>query len=84
MAVQEELVGKAEARLDREAEAVRTAQLERALSRLRAGDDLTDEQRAAVEALSERLVAGVLATPRERLRQSDEDEAARAVLALFG
>jgi len=88
MAVQEESetseVSRARARLDRDAEAVRAEQLERALSQLRANGDLTDEQRAAVEALSERLVDGLLAAPRERLRETADDaEAARAVLDLF-
>jgi glutamyl-tRNA reductase len=70
--------------LDREAEAVRNEQVERALSQLRANGDLTDEQRAAVEQLSERLVAGLLAAPRATLRESaDEGEAARILVELF-
>ncbi|MFC6757580.1 glutamyl-tRNA reductase [Halomicroarcula sp. GCM10025894] len=78
-------VATARDRLDREAAAVRTEQLEQALSRLREEGDLTDEQRAAVEALSERLVDGLLAAPRAGLCDSaDRAAAARAVLALFG
>lgn len=71
-------------RLDREAEAVRTEQLERALSRLATQGELTSAQRAAVERLSERLVEGVLAGPRAGLREpSTRTEAARAILDLF-
>lgn len=71
-------------RLDRNAEAVRAEQVERALARLRANGELTDEQRVAVERLSERLVDGVLAAPRGRLRESADDaETVRTVLALF-
>ncbi len=71
-------------RLDREAAAVRAEQLEQALSQLREEGDLTDEQRAAVEALSERLVDGLLAAPRAGLRESaDRAQVARTVLELF-
>lgn len=88
MAVQDEPestgVATARDRMDREAAAVRTEQLEQALSRLREEGDLTEEQRAAVEALSARLVYGLLAAPRAGLRDSaDRAAAARAVLALF-
>ncbi|MDS0282892.1 glutamyl-tRNA reductase [Haloarcula onubensis] len=88
MAVQEETepdsVARARDRLDREAEAVRTEQLERALSRLGERGELTPAQRAAVERLSERLVEGVFAGPRERLREpSNGTAAARTVLELF-
>jgi len=88
MAVQDEQeaagAGTARDRLDREAAAVRTEQLERALSRLREEGDLTDEQRVAVEALSERLVDGLLAAPRARLRDAAGGaEAARTVLELY-
>jgi len=88
MAAQEETepasVTRARDRLDREAEAVRSEQLERALSRLRANGDLSDEQRAAVEQLSERLVDGLLAASRERLRMSPGDaEVARILMEMF-
>jgi len=88
MAVQEETdpasAARARDRLDREAEAVRSEQLERTLSRLRANGDLSDEQLAAVEQLSERLVDGLLAAPRARLREpTDDAEAARTLLELF-
>jgi|GEM_PF-2156215 glutamyl-tRNA reductase len=88
MAVQDEPeapdVATARERLDREATAVGAEQLEQALSRLRETGDLTDEQRAAVEALSERIVDGLLAAPRAGLRDSaDRAEAARTVLELF-
>jgi len=88
MAVQDEPestgVATARDRLDREASAIRTEQLERALSQLRAQGELTDEQRAAVDALSERLVDGLLGAPRAELRDSaDRAEAARLVLELF-
>jgi len=86
MAVQDdhESTSVARDRLDQEAEAVRTEQLELALSRLRTQGDLSEEQRAAIERLSERLVAGVLGAPRAKLGESaDGDEAARTVLELF-
>jgi len=88
MTVQDEVeltrVATARDQLDREAAAVRTEQLEQALSRLADQGELTATQQAAVERLSERLVEGVLAGPRAELREpSDRAEAARAVLELF-
>lgn len=71
-------------RLDREAEAVRAEQLERALSRLATQGELTATQRAAVEQLSERLVESLLAGPRAGLREpSTRTDAARTILDLF-
>jgi len=67
--------------LDRRAEAVSTAQVERALTRL--GGELTDEQRAAVEQLGARIAAGVLAGPRARLGESADQATVRTVLELF-
>lgn len=75
---------RASERLDCEAEAVRTEQLEQALSRLADEGELTDAQRAAVERLSHRLVDGLLAGPEAELRRaSNRHRAARTVLELF-
>jgi len=77
-------VVRARDRLDRNAESVRTEQLEQALSRLRARGDLTDQQRAVAERLSERLVEGVLGGPQAALRDpASQTETARTVLELF-
>ena len=86
MAVQDEPTSVAQARdrLDREAEAVRTEQLELALSRLQTQGDLSEDQRVAIERLSERLVDRVLEAPRAKLGESaDGAQAARIVLELF-
>ena len=77
--------GSALARVEQRAERIRTEELERALGELAHERELTDDQRAAVEALSERLVDRVLAGPRTRLRRDGvrEDDAAATVDALF-
>lgn len=77
-------VARARARLDREAETVRTEAVDRALSELAETGELTDAQRAAVERLSERLVDHLLAGPRARLAvPADREQTARTVRALF-
>ena len=66
---------------------VRSAQVEQALQKLRADDDLTDAQRQAVERLSERLVERLLAVPRESLRaadHADDVETVETAMELFG
>lgn len=71
-------------RLNHRAAAIRTEQLARALSHLDDDGDLTDEQRAALERLSQRLVARLLAGASAQIRQSSNPEAtARTVLELF-
>jgi len=70
--------------IEEHAEAIRTEQVERAVSRLANREDLTDEQQAAVEALSERLVERLLATPRQSLRAAERgDDTAATAVALF-
>ena len=67
-------------------ETVRADQLDRALSELDA-ERLTDDQREAIERLSDRLVDQLLAVPERRLRRlaADGDDAAvERALALFG
>jgi glutamyl-tRNA reductase len=66
---------------------VQAEQLERALSRLRAEDDLSDEQVAAVEQLSERLVDRLLSVPEESLRAADtrgDQQKIETAMELFG
>lgn len=66
---------------------VQAEQLERALSRLRAEDDLSDEQVAAVEQLSERLVDRLLSVPEESLRAADnrgDQQRIEVAMELFG
>nr|WP_284008319.1 glutamyl-tRNA reductase [Halomicroarcula sp. YJ-61-S] len=66
---------------------VRAEQLEEALTRLRADGDLTDEQVAALEQLSERLVDRLLAVPEETLREAanrGDEEAVETAMELFG
>lgn len=65
---------------------VRDEQFERALEELDA-ETLTDGQRAALERLSDRLVARLLAVPETRLRHlaaADDDAAIERALSLFG
>jgi glutamyl-tRNA reductase len=54
-------------------------ELDRALSEL----ELDDRERAAVETLVGRLVAGVLARPEAALRGAEDDAVAAVALALF-
>jgi len=66
---------------------VRAEQLDRALTRLRAEDELSAEQVAAIERLSERLVDRLLAVPEETLREAancGDDEAIETTIELFG
>jgi glutamyl-tRNA reductase len=80
-------VGQAVEQMSDRGATVRSAQVEQALEKLRADDDLTDAQRQAVERLSERLVERLLAVPRENLRATDRADDVRTVetaLELFG
>ncbi|GGN96252.1 glutamyl-tRNA reductase [Haloarcula pellucida] len=78
----EQAIGQIESR----AAGIRAEQLEQALTQLRARGDLTDEQAAAVERLSERLAERLLAVPRESLRQSSNagDRTVETAVELFG
>ncbi|MBX0324637.1 glutamyl-tRNA reductase [Halomicroarcula sp. F13] len=78
----EQALGQIEAR----AAEIRAEQLERALTQLRAQGDLTDEQAAAVERLSERLAERLLAVPRASLRQPSSvgDGTVETAAELFG
>lgn len=70
--------------IEREADEIRTEQVERALQQLEAQGDLTEEQRAAVEALSERLVEQLVAVPRRTLRNDESrGDTAETAIALF-
>ncbi|MFC7075999.1 glutamyl-tRNA reductase [Haloarcula halophila] len=66
---------------------VRAEQLNRALTRLRADGELSAEQVAALEQLSERLVDRLLALPEETLREAanrGEEDAVETAMELFG
>ena len=66
---------------------VRAEQLEQALTRLRSEGELSDEQVAALERLSERLVDRLLAVPEETLREAanrGDEEAIETAMELFG
>ncbi|MBV0901886.1 glutamyl-tRNA reductase [Haloarcula salina] len=79
-------VEEAIARIDERGAEIRAEQLERALSRLEATDELTPEQRAAVERLGDRLVEQLLAVPHESLRDAarrGDGEAVATALSLF-
>lgn len=69
---------------DRAAE-VRETQVARALARLKADGELTDEQRAVVQAMAERLTERIVANPRASLREADRrgDDTAATAIALF-
>lgn len=70
--------------IERRADEIRTEHVQRALRRLEAHGDLTDEQRAAVETLGERLVDRLVEPPRRSLRAGEEgDDAAATARALF-
>ncbi|WP_324757293.1 glutamyl-tRNA reductase [Haloarcula montana] len=66
---------------------VRAEQLDRAVTRLRADGELSAEQVAALEQLSERLVDRLLALPEETLREAancGEEDAVETAMELFG
>lgn len=71
------------AKIRQQAESIRRKELQRALQRLNAEGELTDEQQAAVEALTERLVDQLLAVPRQRLNAVADEEEAETVIELF-
>lgn len=80
-------VERALTRIEARGAEIRAAELDRALTRLEARGELTEEQRAAVETLSERLVERLLSVPRESLRAAahrGDDERAGTALELFG
>lgn len=64
-------------------EDVRAEAVETALQRLEAEESLSADERAAVEALADRLVGRLLATPTATLLGADADDAETA-LTLFG
>lgn len=70
-----------------EAETVRQRELSEALARLEARGSLTDEQREAVAAMTERLVARLLGPAMDGLREAtaaDDPGTAETVRRLFG
>jgi len=80
---QDRAVDRTTARIRQQAETVRREELQTALDRLEATGDLTDDQRAAVEALSVRLVDRLLAVPERRLDAADDAETLETAIALF-
>ncbi|WP_415381312.1 glutamyl-tRNA reductase [Halosimplex sp. TS25] len=75
---------------DRAAE-IREREVETALAKLDARGDLSEDDREAVEALADRLVARLIAVPAEGLQAAADDEAddesgraAETALELFG
>lgn len=80
-------VERALTRIETRGTEIRASELDRALTRLDARGDLTERQRAAVEALSERLVEQLLSVPRGSLRAAGhrgDDTRAATALELFG
>lgn len=71
------------AKIRQQSESIRRKELQRALQRLNEEGELTDEQEAAVEALTERLVDQLLAVPRQRLNAVADEEEAETVIELF-
>ncbi|NHN49841.1 hypothetical protein G9464_19930 [Halostella sp. JP-L12] len=74
----------AAARIRRRAESIRHDELTAAIRRLEGTDDLTDDQRRAVERMTERIAAALVGPTTSALRAADDERATAAVLELFG
>ena len=71
-------------RIRHHGERIRRREVRRALRRLESQGELTERQRAAVQALGERLVDRLLAGPEAGLEAADDEDAARMAASLFG
>jgi len=66
-------------RIRRRAEDIRRAELRTAIDRLETHGELTESQRAAVEALSQRLVEQLLGVAERQLETADEETVETAI-----
>ena len=71
-------------RIRRRARSIRRDELAVALRRLEAEGGLTDGQRRAVERMTERIAASLVAPATTALRAADGEREAAAALSLFG
>jgi glutamyl-tRNA reductase len=71
-------------RIHRRAETIRRTELDAALGRLSATDELTAAQRRTVARMTERITETLVASPTEALLAAEDAAAVATVLKLFG